>query len=237
MLNSKKFLNAFSSIEKYLRDRSPNDRRMPFYELVEVVGVVDRAVRRFEKDLKEYADLRNAIIHERSDGRVIAEPNDQAVSDIERINRLLQKPPVLIPLFQTQVITFSATDSLAAAVKVMLGKSISQVPIYDKEEITGLLTTNTIARWLGSCVNDDIFSLKETRIAEVLKYTEDKDSYVFLGRDSSIFEALENFQDYESRGKKLEAILITGNGKPSEKILGIMTITDLPKALRAVNKD
>jgi predicted transcriptional regulator len=234
MLNSKRFLNAFASIEKYLRERSLNGRRMSFYELVEIVGESDRAVRRFEKDLKEYADLRNAIVHERSDGHVIAEPNDQAVDDIERINSLLQKPPVLIPLFQTQVVIFSTEESLASAVKVMLDESISQVPIYDGKEFAGLLTANTIARWLGSCVDDDLFSLKETQIAQVLRYTEDTDSHIFLGRDSQIFEALESFQVYESRGKKLEAVLITGSGKPAEKILGIMTISDLPKALEAV---
>jgi CBS domain-containing protein len=233
MPNSKRFLDAFASVEKYLRDRSPGDRRRSFYEMVEAVGTSNRVVRRFAIDLKEYADLRNAIVHERSDGHVIAEPNEGAVRHLELIDSLLQKPPVLIPLFQAQVVTFSAADSLANAVTVMLSESISQAPVYDGAQFTGLLTTNTIARWLGSCVDDDVFSLKETRIDQVLRYTEDPDSHVFLGRDSTIFEALDSFQEHESRGKKLEAILITGMGKSTDKILGIMTISDLPKALKA----
>jgi len=57
-----------------------------------------------------------------------------------------------------------------------------------------------------------------------------------LRRDSTLFEALERFQDFERRGKKLEAVLITQNGKLSETLLGIITIWDLPKIYEALEK-
>lgn len=236
MLNSKRFLDAFTSIEHYLRNRVGGERYITFYQLVDNVSKSDSTVKSFEKDLKKYADLRNAIVHERAGGYVIAEPNEQAVNDIERIASLLLKPPELIPLFQTKVVTLFASDPIAAAVKLMWDQSLSQIPIWEGERFSSLLTTNTVARWLGACVDEEVFSLQETVIAEVLRYIEDEDIYVFARRKATVFEALELFSSYESKGKRLEALLITEHGQPSETVIGIMTVSDLPKALKEIRE-
>jgi hypothetical protein len=96
----------------------------------------------------------------------------------------------------------------------MFEQSFSQMPVYDGAIFVGLLTANTVARWLGASVAEDIFSLSETPVSDVLGYTEDKDNFSFLRRDSTLFEVLEKFQTFEREGKRLEAILITQNGKP-----------------------
>jgi predicted transcriptional regulator len=236
MLNSMRFIKAFNSIEQYLRKQTQNDKRLHYYDLVNIATKSNAIVRRYERDLKEYADLRNAIIHESSDGHVIAEPNELAVNDIEHINSILHKPPSIIPLFQSEVSSFSVNDSIGAAVKLMLYQSFSQVPVFNEERFVGLLTTDTISRWLGSCVADDIFILSETKINHVLRYTEDRKNHIFLKKGSTIFDALETFQEFENRGKSLKAILITESGKSTQKIIGIMTISDLPKALKSIGR-
>lgn len=237
MSNSKRFLHVFASIENYLRELSPKDRRINFYERVDTVGRMKPAVRRFDRDLKEYADLRNAIIHESSDGHPIAEPNERAVQDLERIAELILKPPVVIPLFQTEVVTLTPDDAVALAVRTMFERSISQVPVTtgaQGREFVALLTTNTVARWLGSGLAGGDANLEQTTIGEVLEYTEDADNHCFLARNATLFEAIECFQKHETEGRRLDAVLITTNGKSTERILGTMTIADLPKALKAV---
>ena len=233
MSNSKRFLQIFAQIETYLRELSPKDKRINFYERVDTVGRLKPAVRRFDRDLKEYADLRNAIIHESSDGHVIAEPNERAVVDLERIAELILKPPVVIPLFQTEVVTLAPTDSAALAVRMMYERAISQVPITEGREFVALLTTNTIARWLGAGKGGDA-NLERTTIRDALLYTEDADNHCFLARDATLFEAIECFQQHETQGRRLDAVLITANGKSTERIIGTMTIADLPKALKTV---
>ena len=163
---------------------------------------------------------------------MIAEPNDRAVAEIERIVETITNPPKVIPRFQTEVLTLQITESVVEAVKSMYDRSFSQIPVYDGDEFTGVLTTNTVARWLGSCAEVDIISLTETTIASVLEYTEDEDNHVFLGRSATLFEVQDRFQTYEGRGKRLEAILVTDSGKPTEKLLGVVTIWDLPKVRR-----
>lgn len=72
MLNSDRFLNAFSSIEQQLRKITRRGKETRFYQLVDEASASTPAVASYKDDLKEFADLRNAIVHERGDGRVIA---------------------------------------------------------------------------------------------------------------------------------------------------------------------
>lgn len=145
--------------------------------------------------------------------------------------------PRVFPLFKQKVYSVSIDDSVGKALKIMYENSFSQLPIFKDGKFVDLLTNNTISRWLGSCVSDEIFSLRETTIKEVLSYTENPDSYFFLNKDESLQEALERFQYFESIGKPLDAVLITENGKPTEELLGIITFSDFPKIMLELGKN
>lgn len=236
MLNSDCFLIAFSSIERDLRALAKKGRVMGFSSLVDPVSQCNSIVRRYRIDLKEFADLRNAIVHERSDGHVIAEPNDEAVKKIEHIALLLRDPPKAAALFKCKVATLSADDPIARGVKTMSEQSFSQMPVYDGVAFANLLTANTIARWLGASVEEDVFSLSETPVSEVLNYTECQSSCEFVRRDAPVFDILQRFEAVKDASKRLEAVLITENGKPDEALLGIVTIWDFPKIYKALEK-
>jgi predicted transcriptional regulator len=113
----------------------------------------------------------------------------------------------------------------------MLDRKFSQIPITKDDNFAALLTADTVVRWLGSQVADDVFSLRETQICDVLPYAEDPENYSFAPRETTLFEVLERFRNFEARGKRLDAILMTQTGKKSEAFLGIVTVADLPKLL------
>lgn len=229
MLNSERFLKAFNDIQSYLRRITKEEKATAFNALVSKAYQTFPEVKYFIDDLREFNDLRNAIIHERTDWHVIAEPNDKAVQRIEYISKTLASPPKVVDLFGREVFKIGPKDNIGKAVKSMLDKDFSQLPIYENQKFTALLTTNTIARWLGTCVGEDIFILSETPIEKILLYIEEPDNCCFLSKSQNIFEAYQMFQEYENCGKKLEAILITDTGKSSDSLLGIITISDLPK--------
>ncbi|MBD2097727.1 CBS domain-containing protein [Trichocoleus sp. FACHB-591] len=235
MKNSDRFLRAFSSIERFLRLKVNSDSYHTFYQLVDKTSTSSAVIKSFKNDLKEYADLRNAIVHERSDEHTIAEPNDRAVEDIEKIASAITNPPRVIPKFQTSVTSLKQKASIGDAVRLMLEHSFSQIPIFDNDVFSELLTANTITRWLGVSVLEDIFSLKETQIEKVLEFTEYRENHKFIGRNTTIFEVLEDFQLFGERGRKLDALLITDSGKQTEKIIGIITVSDLPTILQLIN--
>jgi predicted transcriptional regulator len=222
------------SIEKYLRNKCELDQRATFSQLINEVSKSLPEARRYKDDLREYGELRNAIVHNRGGGYTIAEPHSEVVESIEKIRDLIKKPPMVFPLFKINVLSFDVYDSIGNAVKIMTEDSFSQAPITNDGKIKALLTANTISRWLGSNVDEDIFSLKETTIGQVLKFTEDSENIHFVSRNTTLFKALEFFDDFEKRGKRLEALLITDSGNQNEKIIGIITIADFPKLLRGI---
>lgn len=234
--NSDRFLTAFGAIEFYLRALTGEPKRTRFYTMVDKAAEINAAVRRYADDLKEFADLRNAIIHERTDEHVIAEPNDLAVCQIEHIQRLLEHPPRVIPVFQKQVLSMQAADPIAAAAYAMLVNNYSQLPIYEDREFSGLLTTEGITRWLGRCAPQGMVNLEAVTIAEVLacRCEQPGQNYRFFSREETVFAALEAFQACEQCGQRLDAILITEHGSESESLLGIITIWDVPRIYEAM---
>jgi len=234
MSRSESFLKSFAAIEKHLRSRTNCDRTVPFYQVVERAAERLPPVRRLRDDLKEFADLRNAIVHERTDGHTIAEPNDVAVREIQRIESLLLAPPKVVPMFQGIVESVEASKPIADAVTKMRRGKFSQLPVTDAGQFLGLLTSNTVARWLGGEAKEEIVSLADTSVRDVLRHTEDPDHFVFLARESTLFEVLEHFDGFEARGKRLDALLVTHAGKRSETLLGIITLWDTPKILKLV---
>jgi len=225
-----RFLNAFYAIEAHLekasaRGRPLNRHRDTFYELLDSAKD-DPAVRLFQADLKEYADLRNAIVHERKGGFPIAEPHPDTIDSIEHILKQLTSPPKLMPRFRKKVEICSPRDPIRTPARMMHDHNFSQLPVYD-EQYVALLTSETIARWLGVSVGEDDIVIGAA-VARVLREAEDSDNCVLMSAGSTTYEAKERFDDYQSRGKWLDAILITQNDRKSEKPLGIVTIFDYP---------
>ena len=232
--NSERFLEAFNTIDKHLRRKTGlNDRNNSFSTVLDKAAKSNSAVRNLKIDLQEFSDLRNAIVHERTDGHVIAEPHEDTLRRLEQILKLVSKPPVVRDFMTKKPLEFKSTDPLGDALEVMHKNSFSQVPISRDGKLVGLLTANTITNWLGADVERDLFSVKETLISEVLEYTEDPNHVAFMNPEHTVFDVFELIQEYELKGDRLEAIHITNSGKATESILGIITIWDLPKMNQA----
>jgi CBS domain-containing protein len=232
MSNADRFLDAFNTIEQELYRMLELGQHRRFYELVKLASRINPVIERYKSDLLEYGDLRNAIVHTRTDGRVIAEPNDQTVAEIEHIASYLLEPPRVVPLFRREVVTMNAADPAGKAVKFMYRRGYSQIPIKDGPAVTALLTAGTVVRWLADCLDRDGFNPRETAIAAVLKYTEHPHNFKFVDTATSLFQVQDLFYQYGHGGKKLEAVLITDNADPAEPLLGIITIWDLPLVQR-----
>jgi hypothetical protein len=100
MKNSENFLHTFNKIEHWLRKATNAKKSDSFYLLVERAKKRSPAVKQYEIDLKEFADLRNAIVHERTNGHLIAEPHEETVNQLEKIATRLTAPPLVFPMFK-----------------------------------------------------------------------------------------------------------------------------------------
>ena len=86
-----------------------------------------------------------------------------------------------------------------------------------------ILSSDGIARWLEAKSNEDIISLSEVRLSEVLTF-ELKDSFIYLKANDTADRAREVFAN--DVGKRIFCILVTESGNAREKPINIVTPWD-----------
>ncbi len=229
--NSSRFISAFIDIEKALNKIVKRSQYIPFYQLVDSAAQIEPYVKDIAVELKEYADLRNAIVHERIDGSPIAEPHSNVVLRLEKIRGLLLSPPVVKDYFIRDVVICQVTDLLSQVAMVMFQHSFSKLPVYDEDEFVGLLTAEAITYWLANIylVKED--SIHRECVKDALKFIDQPDNHYFVRPSCTLFEVLGIFDEYRHQGKRLQALLITEESVESTgkgKLSGIITNFDLP---------
>ncbi|WP_342542646.1 CBS domain-containing protein [Paenisporosarcina sp. FSL H8-0542] len=223
--NSNRFLTAFHRIEHSMKDIIGTNDHLSFYKLVELSKRKNAVVRRFEEDLKEYATLRNAIVHHQTSTEyAIAEPHDEIVQALEAIDEALAKPVTVGEMFARKVSTLQAQDTLLDALVMIRDKQFTQIPVYEGKVFVGLLTAVGITFWLANHVEKEDISWEMT-IESTLQHEKKKENHLFVPREMSIFEAEELFKEAMAKGKRLEALLITDK----DGLVGIVTPLDLMK--------
>ncbi|HHY12334.1 MAG TPA: CBS domain-containing protein [Firmicutes bacterium] len=233
--NAGLFLEYFRQIERILgRTREENPDRFDPIGFKRLVRDDDTLSKVMKDDLEEFADLRNAIVH-RSRRHPIAEPNEWVIKRIKEIAIFLADPPRIT---YSRPITLEPSIPIREAMDLMRTKGFSQVPVCQNGVFVGLLTTDTIARWLAdSIANEESISFS-VQVSRILPFAEDTDtgSHDFLHRNAAQVEVIRLFSKWIREGRRLSAVLITENGRPSERLLGIVTVWDLPGIYRDLQK-
>jgi len=227
---SERFEAAFNRIHKALKQSAKNARTDRFYKLIEIQKN-HSLIRLYEDDLHQFAKLRNAIVHEKIDlDYYIAEPHLETVEKIERIAGHFEKPKTALSIAATPVFYFYEDGKLTDVLAIINKFSHSQFPIYSrKEEYSWLLTSADIVKWMAEHFTEETIQLKKVRIKELFS-KKSKYQISFAGKHTSIFELEDMFEDCRNKNEKLEGIIVTENGKPTEKPKGIITAWDLLEA-------
>ncbi|MDQ1144254.1 CBS domain-containing protein [Bacillus sp. SORGH_AS 510] len=223
---AERFEAAFNRIHKCLMKLVRNARSDSFKVLLDS-GNSHAIIRTHRHDLYQYAKLRNALVHEKIKERYyIAEPNVDVVTHIEMIADRFEQPVTVLSIASSPVLYYKEETPLMDIMKVVDKLSISIFPIYDASgAFKGLLTSEGIIRWLSKQPSSTI-SIEKVRVRDLMVH-EKPHEVVFVKKEADIFEVEEIFEDTFLAQKKLEAVIITENGKATEKLLGIITSWDL----------
>ncbi len=232
MDNAERFLNAFALIEKECY-RIINDAGYKrFYQLINEAAKYSNVVRKYEMVLQQYGDLRNAIVHQRTDdGEVIAIPVDWAVEDIERIAKMLSAPPLVSAYFLKKVHFCESNDKLDVAYNKMKTLDTSKIPISKQGKFLGVLTLEMI---IDAIMNNKENYLK-LNVEAVYKPNYKVEKVYFIDKNSTLLDVCEIFENALHKGATIIAILITATGSKEEKIEGIITVADLPEIINLIN--
>jgi hypothetical protein len=223
--NGDRFEGAYNKIDSLLRKKVVGARTSSFSSVVIEAANKDPTVRAHKEDLLEFGDLRNAIVHDRGKAPVLlADPRDDVVVKIEHIWNRLSHPKLLRSVSrQHSLRIFTANTFLAEPLLYMRENDFSQViTIQDGKHLA--LSTEGIALWLEAKSKEDIISLSDTRLSDVLSF-EPKDGCVYLKADDTTDRAREVFA--KDLGKRLFSALVTEHGNAREKPINIFTPWDL----------
>ena len=225
---SGKFETAFNRIHKELKEMVKGTDSDAFVELLYSGYKNHSLVRKYKSDLHQFAKLRNAIVHEKVNADYyIAEPHIEVVERIEEIAKEFEKPQTALSIATSPVFYYYEDAYLKDVLKVINKFDFTRFPVYDKDDkYIALLTSTEIIQWMAKHFTDSVVHFEDVRIKELL--TNGKNYFVtFVDEDASFYHIEELFERYHTRGKKLQAVIITETGDRHGKPIGVITPWDL----------
>ncbi|SJZ38439.1 hypothetical protein SAMN02745116_00137 [Pilibacter termitis] len=232
--NSDRFLSSFNRINKWLLEKSDNPINIPFVSLVgHMKKRRDLRLAPFANDLIQFAQLRNAIVHDQTnEAFVIAEPNDWAVERIEAIEHELLHPERVLPRFRKKITLINAEIPISELLEIVAKKKFTLYPVVKNQEFQGLLTLKMIGFWVAERISAGESDFSHYQVADLLARPEKRAKFSFVPSNFPTDFCIERFQNEPN----LEAILITKHGERNEEILGIIRPNDLFKKAKNSSK-
>lgn len=226
MSNALDFIAAYNAIDNYLRAHYKGKGMLGFSDLVRRLAPTQSTLNKYEDELVAFARLRNAIVHNTTTDRVIAEPTDEATALICHIASLLTAPPKLKELKKkAPVVGIESTEDVGRAVKLIAKTGYSNLPVYKKGRFAGIVNNRSIVRALGEALmrgeSADAFLQQKT---ENLLSESDSLYYKVLRTDDTVEDAVSAF----SNNRRLLAVVVTDGKGDIQKIL---TAMDIPRLI------
>ena len=229
-----RFIGAFNSIHDRFCETIKKGNQTKFSVALGEVSKSKLISDDIKHQLNYLARLRNFLVHGHQHPAVLAVPSAEAVELIEKIKYIVLSPPLLSDLFTRSVVTCEQGDPVEEGAKKMHAGDFSQLPVYERSNCLGLLTAETIARWMASCVTGGLTLDLKATVSAVLPHQEKTSVHDFLSDKETVFKAIQTFNRHSDSGKSLDAIILTPSGSKNERPTGIITVFDVPQMLKAI---
>ncbi|MFH0923144.1 MAG: CBS domain-containing protein [Candidatus Falkowbacteria bacterium] len=235
--NSEKFKSIYNKMydQMYRLNKlrgKYNGKYEGFTDLIFSLSENNSIIQKYQEDLKQYAKLRNAIVHTATE-EVIAEPSDKTVERFQKIYQMFTEPPTTLKISSSPVTICKSGDLIVDVIKEMKKNIYTHIPVYQDKKFIGVFSEASAIRWLDSSAEKDGFILEETKIGDLIEYFDQSDDsyngYKFISRNTNVFDIRESFSNSIKKQRRLGVIFVTADGKKNEKLLGIITAWDLPK--------
>ncbi len=234
MSNAIDFISAYNTIDSRLRAIYRGKGNLQFSDLVRRCAEFNNTVRKYEDDLLLCARLRNVIVHESKKDRIIAEPCDDLTRLICHVAELLSMPPRLSVLREKNVTGIDAEATLAEALVRIAQTNYSNLPVYRKDRMIGILNNRRVVRVVGQALErgEDVDVFLQTPCSQILQAEDMNRFYRVLGRSDTVQEAIDAFED----NRKLLAVVVTESGDAGDRIVNLLTSADIPMLIRILEE-
>ena len=222
-----RFIDCFNKIDYALRTKYNLNRSMGFSDLIRKTVALNYIVRKYEDDLIDFGRLRNAIIHHSRGDKIIAEPHEDVVLLFEKIERLINKPPIALDtVCRRDILLVESSQTMQEVIKTIAKSHYSNLPVYKDSTLIGIANGQKIIDAFGIYLEAGgkakVF-LENVKIEDMLSKIENSNYYLVRPANWTVEDSLKDFND----NPKLLAILITKTGLETELPLGIITTGDI----------
>lgn len=228
------FIAIFNEVDSSLRKISGMGETVSHMFVIDRLSDNNKFIRNHKEELKLYARLRNAIVHNPfgTEINVIAEPHPKIVAKYAALRDGIVNPPAALKYaIPPKKIYSTKIDANAREVmQVMADKAFTYVPVLDEQGgVKGIFSENTVFLYLARnqiCAVDDKTSIAE--FAEYLPLNQHVSEYFeFVPKEANIDDVRDLFERGLVERKRLAAVFITSNGRANEPILGMLTAWDI----------
>jgi predicted transcriptional regulator len=229
--NATRFLRAFNEIEDSFRSELGLADNEDFAQLARAYSEKYWLPTSHRDALRAFRELRTAIVHGRYFGdRPIAEPVPEVVDEIECLRDLIKSPPAALAILGGRDVCMTRRDEpIRAALEHVRRFDYSQLPVYENHGYAGILTTNTIARWLAHQLVQNQGLAEEETVSQILEFAEPHERALLVSRQITAPEVIQKLSHGGTRGTPVTALVVTANGRSTDKPLRVITVFDLPQ--------
>ena len=225
--NAAEFINSYNKIDAQLRQLYDFKPSQSFSDMVRRSAEKNGVIRKYENDLMDFARLRNAIVHQSTDGKIIAVPCDEVVEEIQLIERLLCTPPTIgATLREKRIVSVDDSISLKQVIRLIANTNYSNLPVYRGKRMVGIVNNRRIIKELGTVIERggdiDAFA-SQTPVVQIVRESDLFTYYKYQSKNDTLQDILDAFEE----NKKLLAVLVSENGREGERVENIVTPADL----------
>ena len=185
--NYDRYNGEFNTLHEVLKNKLNNKNRN-FGRLIQYgKDNKDKVINNYYEELDFHREFRNILSHSHRRGKPpVAQPSEAVIEELINLTNRIRSPKKASDLFLADVAHFNSDDSLAKVLQFVNDNQYSQFPVFDNNQLKGLITENGITQFLSRSVKDDVISISETIISDVIKLDEAKDSIVINSSAGSI---------------------------------------------------
>ena len=172
-------------------------------------------------------DCRNITTHDIYGNEYLNFP-EEMIENFQAIVEEVKHPFTIYNKATINVFTANLNDNVKKIMREMINKSYTHVPIYHNNKLVGIFSENTLFNYLYE--NEIVEISDETLFCDIKDYIDInnyKEIIKFVARDELYDKVVNSFIEEFKNKNKLSCVLVTNSGKPTEKILGILTAWDI----------
>lgn len=228
-----RYISIYNQLDTYMRKYLRDDKHTDHGYLIQEIALNHRLFARYEQELKEFARLRNVLIHNHfgEAAHPIAVPHPYVVDLYQRIIDAVLNPPsaLSIAVLSAQIYTTTYDAKALEVMKLMTKNVYTHVPVMEDGQMVGIFSENTILSYLAHHENSIITAdMPISEFTEFIGFDKHKsEQFGFIERNALLADVYALFNAAVKAHKRLGMLFITEHGKQSEKLLGIITAWDL----------